>query len=224
MPAQYAWHQPRIQIPDAGATTDAALEALTGDDRTLTLPWVADVPGDMTALTGANVGLVVPGEWRFTWTITGPGATVRAEIVMVDPAPAIRPAGPVPFATTADLATHLGRPIGPDARSLLADATVEIERITKTAVYPVDLAGRPTDTRVAAALRDATCELVAWWDETGTATGARGLFTSASIAGVSLGYGGSGSANPQADRVGPRIWSILLSAGLVDGGAVGVRG
>jgi hypothetical protein len=223
MPQVGDLHTPRIDVPDGEPGTHAVLAMLDPDDGSATLAVEAD-PDHQTFL-GPELRFVEPGEWRFLWTVTGAGATRITQVVAVDPDPHALPAG-FSHATTGDLARYSGKPLPPAARRLLIDASVEIDRLTRTAVYTTDPAtGRATDPRLRAALAEATCELIGWWDETGTATGSRALFTSASIAGVSLGFGGGGAqANPQADRIGPRVWSILLGAGLINTGAVGVHG
>jgi hypothetical protein len=214
-------YTPRLDVPQGDASTTVAL-AIAGPDDVLTACAVHPAGGptvweaDPITLTG--------GEYRLYWTVTGPGQQASTTQVMaVDPDPDAIPDG-FSFATTGDLAAYTGQPIPARARRLLIDASREIERLTKTAVYAVGVDGRPTEPQVRAAFIDATCELVLWWAETGTETGARALFQSASIAGVSLGFGGQAATNPQADRVGPKVWTILLGAGLVGAGGVKTYG
>lgn len=169
---------------------------------------------------GTQLRLSAAGQWRICWAVTGTGAGSVVQTLDVGPAPGDAPDG-FSFATTGDLARYSGEAPSADAGRKLIDASREIERLTRTAVYPVDDAdGRPADPDLRRALAEATCELVAWWDETGAGTGAASLITNASIAGVSIGYGGRTQGNAQADRVGPRVWTILLNAGLVAGGVL----
>jgi hypothetical protein len=216
-------YTPHIDVTGGDPTTTATLAMLDADDNASTLP----VTGDGTGLTfdGPQVPLTAGGEWRFTWTVRKPGAAdlVHTDVLLVDPDPAAIPAG-FSYATTGDLARYTMTAVPVDARTRLINASREIDRITKSALYATGPDGKAVDPGIRRALADATCELIGWWDSTGTETGDRSLFTSASIAGVSLGFGGSGASNPQADRVGPRVWTILLGAGLVGTTAVGVYG
>lgn len=219
MPVAGEQYTPHLDVAEGDPTTTVTLTVIDPDDNDVDVVITADDASGQ-AFTGDEITLGA-GEYLLAWTVTGPGATRQVQRLYVDPDPVDIPAG-FTFATTGDLARYTGKATTPGARRILVDASREIDRVTKTARYRVDPAGRPTDPDIAAALRDATCELVGWWEETGTATGGRALFTSASIAGVSLGFGGQGqgtSSNPQADRVGPRVWTILLNAGLT-GGAV----
>lgn len=221
MPVAGEQYTPHLDVPNGDVTTVAALTLLDADDMT-SVPAVFRDP-DATHWSSAPITLV-GGEYRFYWTVAGAGAeSSTLQILTVDPDPDAIPAG-FSFATVADLVAYTGQSLPPGGRRLLINASREIERITKSAVYRTGPDGRPTDPDLRRALADATCELIGWWDETGTETGARGLFTSAGIAGVSLGFGGQGASNPQADRVGPRVWSILLNAGLLNPGAVQTYG
>jgi hypothetical protein len=189
----------RITSPDAAV--DVAVYSSDGGHN-----WV-----------GQQITFTTEGEWYLDWTVTGTGRGTARQTVVVDVPAGYTPDG-FSYATTGDLARYTGKPLQADARRKLINASREIDRITRAAVYATDTHGYAVDTVVRKALADATCELVAWWAETGTETGAAALITNASIAGVSIGYGGKTSGNPQADRVGPRIWSILLNANLVRAG------
>ncbi len=222
MPAAGDTHTPRLAVPDGTADTRATLVVYDPDERVST-PAVTATP-DGTEHVGAPVTLTQPGEWRLVWTVRDPD---RRPVQTLLVAPGDDDDAQVPgfsFATTADLARYTGRAPEPGSRRLLVAASAEIERITRAAVYLLADDGRPADPLLRRAMADATCELLGWWAETGTGTGGRALYTSASIAGVSLGRGGANTANPQADRVGPKVWTILLGAGLIVPGAVGVRG
>lgn len=211
-------HTPSIDTPGGDATTGALLTVVRPDDVAVDPP-VSPAPDFQQWQTDTALVFDVPGPWRLIWQVAGPG-TARSDVTIpVDPDPDALPAG-ASFATLADLTSYLGKVPPAGARRQLLDATREIERITRTAVYAVDEQGMPANPRLRRALVDATCELWAWWDETGLETGGRGLYTSASIAGVSLGMSGANTANPQADRVGPKCWSILINAGLISPGSV----
>jgi hypothetical protein len=108
------------------------------------------------------------------------------------------------YATLADLeAHHAGRPgwtppAEPNAGRLLARASREVDRILTAigAWYETDpVTLLPTHATVITALRDATCEQVGWWQETGDESGAAGIYQSVSIGSVQLSRGsGSGTA------------------------------
>lgn len=221
MPVTGDSETPRLEVDGADATTVVTVRILDPEDGERAPTVLADAPRRI--FTAPPLVFAMAGEWRFFWHIAGPGTPVgsglRRAVYVDGDGSAARGVSPVSFATTRDLADYPA-PVGPESRRRLIDATREIERITKTARYGVDARGVPTDARIRRALSDATCELVLWWDETGLETGGRALYTSASIAGVSLGMGGATTGNAQADRVGPRVWTILLGAGLVRAGAV----
>jgi hypothetical protein len=206
---------PRLDVDPAGPDTVAVLTVINPDDTRTPVPVRAESGnavwfGDQLRLTG--------GQYRLWWTVTGTGADDTVQYVSVDPDPNAVPDG-FSFATTADLVSWTGQPLPDNARRTLIAASREIERITRACRYRVDTDGRPLDPDLRRALAEATCELVGWWAETGTQTGARGLLTSASIGGVTVAYNGN-STNPQADRVGPAVWTILMSAGLLNPGTV----
>lgn len=124
-------------------------------------------------------------------------------------------------ATPADLATQpwnlqLDEPA---ATALLRRAATIIRGLTLTAVYPTHPDGAPRDTKVAEALRDATCAQAVWFDETGdTGSGATGRFNSMSLGSASLSGGGTGSGtNTSVDqgRYSPEAVQILQNAGLL---------
>lgn len=166
----------------------------------------------------ALVPLPIPGIWRECWTVAGAGEGVVAPVlVAVGPAPdGVDPRRS--YATTVDLANYLRDAPPVDAERRLRDATARIDGELLCAVYDVDDAGMPTDAVVAAAMRDAVCAVVKWWDEIGEdGSGASLMLSSASIAGVSLGWSrGSGSAPP--DLVGDEARRHLAEAGLLGRG------
>lgn len=228
MPVVGETHTPQIVISGSDpGLTEAALTVIDPiGERT---DWAAvgyDPAWPANTWVGAPLALLMPGDYWTRWIITGPGAgpPVLERIAVApgaDPFGEPEPGAAVPFANTRDLAAYSGKAPPADAARLLADASREIERITRTAVYALDPAGLPADPGIRRAMADATCELVGWWAETGTRSGARGLYTSASIAGVSLGFGGkaAGSAGSAgAERIGPKVLTILTAARLIRAG------
>lgn len=213
-------YTPSVVRPGCDGATTCSYDIVDGDEQPAGAgPGGHPDPADATLWDAAPVDLRVPGEWVCTWTFVGNGAGVVRQVFTVDPAPDAAVTG-FSFATTADYVRHTGRSVPAGLRRSLIAASVEIERITVSARYTVAADGRPTDPQLRTALAEATCELVDWWDETGTESGGRSLITSASIGGVSLGWGGANTKNPQADRVGPKVWSMLMRAGLITPGAV----
>lgn len=123
------------------------------------------------------------------------------------------------YATLSDLTAWLGAT--PDdtanATRLLTVASRRMDSVLIGAVYDVDDDGLPTDTDVAAVLRDAVCAQVEWWDETGdtSGTGAGGEWSSVSIGKVSLGAGNGVAGTPTGRRYAPEALEILRVAGLL---------
>jgi hypothetical protein len=104
----------------------------------------------------------------------------------------------------------------------LVTATLLVDALLIGAVYPVDDDGMPTDADHIAALRDATCAQVAWFDETGDATGAAEQYQSTSIGALSFtrGYTGAGSVTGPGQRYAPNAVLILRAARLLPVNAV----
>jgi hypothetical protein len=231
MPTVGQLYTPTLTVAGADATTAVGL-ALVDPYGASTAPAVSGAPaaGDAPGWTYAAAPFAWPsaGQWRLDWRVVGPGAEGGPFGALIGVAPdpvagnAADDGGGFTYATTADLANYSGQAPPADARRLLVNASREIDRITKSALYAVDpRTGLARDPRVRKALADATCEVIGWWDEIGDTTGARGLITSASIAGVSIGWGGQGqTTNLQKNLIGPRVWTILLDAGLVQSGSV----
>lgn len=207
---------PLLDVNPFGPDTLAAL--IVVDPAEDAMPLVVTPQGGGSQWFGEQIRVGEPGEWLLNWTVTGTGADVVTQRVVVDPGPNDIPTG-FSYANTGDLVRYSGRPLPTNARRVLIDASREIERITKAARYTTDDRGYALDPALRTALADATCELVGWWDETGTSSGGRHLYTSASIGPVSVGWGGNAD-NAQKDRVGPRVWTILLNAGLLSTGGV----
>lgn len=115
---------------------------------------------------------------------------------------------PAAYASEAELTAWL--PAGTsvdDAARLLARASTRIDGVV-TAPFDVDPnTDLPTDTDVAAALRDATCAQVEQWLEVGEENDIDGLAgTEVSV----QGYSGK-----RAPKVAPRAFDILQQAGLL---------
>lgn len=88
--------------------------------------------------------------------------------------------------TYATAAEYAASPLTGDVApsdAALALASLEIDTALIGVVYDVDADNYPTNPSVRAALRDATCAVLAWWDETGdtTGSGAGMIWASASI-------------------------------------------
>lgn len=97
-----------------------------------------------------------------------------------------------------------------DAARLLARASQRIDA-TVLAVFDVDTDTQmPTDTDVAAALRDATCAQVEQWLEVGEENDIDGL------AGTQIAV--TGFSGKRAPRIAPRALDILRDAGLMNQG------
>lgn len=74
------------------------------------------------------------------------------------------------YATSTDLNGVLGYTPA-NAQVLLVRASRDIDRALESATYDVDTSGNPTDAVVTVALKDATCEQVAYNLEVGNANG-----------------------------------------------------
>ncbi|MEQ6899278.1 hypothetical protein [Microbacterium sp. KR10-403] len=111
---------------------------------------------------------------------------------------------------------------GDDALLLkrLRAASIEVEKLTRRAVYDTDDDGYPTDPDIADAFAEATCRIVAYWQETDDPTGADAYAGAVKIGSVSL---GTTSSSPDsltaqeklARRIGTRAIDILTNAGLL---------
>lgn len=99
----------------------------------------------------------------------------------------------------------------------LRSASIEVEKITRLAVYETDEDGYPTDADVSEAFTEATCAIVEYWELTGDSTGAEALAGAVKIGSVSLGTSTTSRDRPSdalADRIGTRAVDILANAGL----------
>lgn len=124
------------------------------------------------------------------------------------------------YATVDDLAADLGDQQQPPANAerMLRDASRDVDDLIVSAIYSTGPDEMPLDDEIREALRDATLALVRWWLATGDdGSGTSQILTSASIAGVSLGFGNAGKDQPSM-KYGPRVPGILARAGLMGRG------
>lgn len=204
-----------LDVTPADGTTTATV-ALVGPTDTTTAPSVSGVLTGSTWDGTARVVLGLAGVWTARWTVTGTGEGVRQRTISVGPT---MPTTARSYATTTDLANWTGTAPPDGAIRSLRRATGIIDDLLITAIYDVDADGLPTDADVIAALRDATCEQVAWWIETGDETGAQALYASVSIGSVSLSRGpGASGSSASSSRISPDAAKILRRAGLLGHG------
>lgn len=190
-----------LAVALADGTTEATL-TVTSPSGTVTTPEVTASNGN--AVWTAEVPYTTAGVWVLKWVVTGSGRGTQYQRVPVAPAPAIGPA----YATSADLAAWLQAAPPDDSDKLLRDATRELDFALKAAIYDVDDDGEPTDAEVIAALRDACCAVVEWWQETGDPLSSGGAYTSVSIGSVTLSRSQASGA-PSGDVLGRRAQRIL---------------
>ncbi|MHA3724324.1 hypothetical protein ACXR2T_10635 [Leucobacter sp. HY1910] len=123
------------------------------------------------------------------------------------------------YATETEFEEWLGTTAPHGAARLLRDASLEVDDMLITAVYAVDHDDRPTEPRVIAALRDATCAQAEYRDEHGSEVDA--LSAGESVKLGPLGFGGAFSSAPsplrQLPRFNPAALRILRVAGLIPG-------
>lgn len=120
------------------------------------------------------------------------------------------------YATVEDLAAYLDADSMPDdPERMLRDSTIMIDRLLLSAQYEVDGPDdMPVDPRYVAAFRDAVCEQVNWWQQTGDPYGARAAFSNLSIGGLSAATAGPAGPRP-GTRISPQAIVILENAGLL---------
>jgi hypothetical protein len=102
-------------------------------------------------------------------------------------------------------------------RGLIQAAASAIEYLTMTARYATDDEGYPVAPAVDAAMRQAACAQVAWFEEQGGSEGAENIFQSGGLGSASftLGYqGGAGKTGADA-RYAPVAVELLFNAGLM---------
>lgn len=124
------------------------------------------------------------------------------------------------YATSADLVTYTSSAAPEGADNLLQRASRLLDAdLFRLYVYAVDdTTGLPTDPSVAAAMRDAVCAQVAWWDELGDSTGALGAgWDSVEIGSVKLQRRSPTAVGPSASaarQIAPEVGDVLLAAEL----------
>lgn len=125
------------------------------------------------------------------------------------------------YATPAELGALLEpEPAPANARRLLARASRVIARATLCAVYDVDEDGLPVSQTLKDAMRDATCEQVAYWLETGADEGIGTGYTSIGIGSVNLARAGASAGDEDEAWACEQALLILQQAGLTGRGPV----
>ena len=118
-------------------------------------------------------------------------------------------------------------PVPEDPAGLLRSASGLIRSETKTAIYPVNADGYPSNPDTRKAFRDAVCAQAKFWadheiDPSLGAAGVAPLAASKSIGGASIQYSTYVStAEARANAAGviaPDAWYILADAGLLGNG------
>lgn len=126
------------------------------------------------------------------------------------------------YATPADYAAAAEDPFEGNTEKLakrLRSASIEVEKLTRLAVYSTDVDGYPTDADTKAAFTEATCAIVEHWEITGDPTGAESQQGAVKIGSVSLGTtssaaGAQSSLDKLTARIGEKAVDILTNAGL----------
>lgn len=129
------------------------------------------------------------------------------------------------YATHADLVTYtqgssFAVPSEPESARVRTRASELVDEKLITAIYDTDPNTLlPTDADVAAAMRDAVCAQVVWWDETGDELGAGGQYTSVSIGSVALSRGSNANSSVASPgrQLAPQAATHLQLAGLLPG-------
>jgi hypothetical protein len=201
-----------LTVAPSGVDTSATV-TVTSPTGVVTSP--TTTPNGDRSIWTAQLPLTLPGEYLIRWVVTGTGAGAEQSAVTARPALPVVVAGPHVYATTADLANFLEKAPPANARRLLWQASRDVERATKTAIYDVDDNGFPTDTAVKAAMRDAVCAQVEWWGETGDSLGAGGQWSSVKIGSVAL--DGRAAASGTGGELTPNAVTFLENAGLLPG-------
>lgn len=214
-------------MPDVGEDATLTLTVSPHDGTTSASVGVVSPSGVESTLSAtssdggatwtAYLPLTEAGGWQVRWEVTGQGSGVETDTVY-----AFGPVTGRTYATLSDLASWLGEVPPGNAARLLLSATRRVDLALTGAWYPVDDDSMPTDSLVAAALRDAVCAQVAWWVETGdtTGSGAGAEWSSVSIGKLSLSRGGGGSGSRSASatsgkRLAEDAIDILTVAGLL---------
>ncbi|TAK89392.1 MAG: hypothetical protein EPO06_12075 [Burkholderiaceae bacterium] len=202
-----------LTVDPYDGTTTVTLSALLPDRTTADL----EVPDGDGGVWTRSVTYTMSGLWYLTWSVDGTGGPKTVEVrrrVTGSPATLRRS-----YATSKNLSDWLdasgsGTDVPLDADRQLAHATELVDRELLSAVYAVDADGDPTQDKVIAALRDATCAWVEWWLEGGDEHGTQAVVSSASIGSVSVGRAANVTP-PLGQYVTPaRVRVILADAGL----------
>lgn len=202
-----------------GPDTVATLTVYRPDGSSIT---VDTLPSNGNRTWRARVPYTMPGLWRLDWQVTGTGEGRPPRPVIVSVGPAVAGVDQRhTYANTLHLANAWGKAVPLDAERLLRDASAQVDELLFCAVYPVDDEGMPTEARHVEALRAATCAVVKWRDESGYDATEGAVITSASIAGVSLGFKPTGGQDAPPDGAGSEARQILREAGLLSQGPGG---
>lgn len=190
-------------MPQAGDVQTAALTVTPADGSTEATFSVRSPSGTVTTPTATanadrtrwtvDVPYPVAGVYTLTWNVLGTGAGVEQYRVSVAP---LLPGPARTYATSTDLANALHAAPPVDADEQLRDATRELDYTLRAAIYDVDGDGEPTDPEVIAALRDACCAVVQWWDETGDPLATASAYNTVSIGSVTLSRTQASGATP----------------------------
>ena len=126
------------------------------------------------------------------------------------------------YASAADYDNFAEEPFADDQKlsARLRAASVEVEKLTRLAVYVTDSDGYPTDAGTADAFMEATCAIVEHWADTDDPRGIDAAQGAVKILSVSLGTTSSGNDNRSARdrlaaRIGDQALDILTNAGLI---------
>lgn len=127
------------------------------------------------------------------------------------------------YATLAEYKEFADQPPADDtvATKRLAMASHEVDTLTRGAAFVVDADGYPTDQTIREAFKDATCAVVAHWDDTDDPRGTDALEGAVKIGSVSLGTTSSSQEDVTGfektrRRLGDLAIDILINAGLLD--------
>jgi len=127
------------------------------------------------------------------------------------------------YATTAEYDEFAEEPWDGTPEALtkrLRSASIEVEKLTRRAVYDTDANGYPTDSDVDDAFAEATCAIAEYWSITDDPTGAEAHEGAVKIGSVSLGTTSSSSEGltereKLERRIGTKAIDILTNAGLI---------